>query len=121
MLQFRVESNQHPIKKIPHSYPALLEYETRLTILIDNKIFFDEPDFPVLEFLRYAIEWKKNTDLTFKYSSLETEDNPLLSFLSENGMFRISSPWQRFQCHKLFHKKEIVDAISALLNDVVLN
>ena len=120
MLQFRVEPQQPKIKKIPSSYPALLEYETRLTILIDDEIFFDEPDFPVLEFLKYAIEWEKNASFSFRYNSIETEENPLICFLYENDLLRISSPWQKFHCKTLFRIEEIINAITGLLNNIVL-
>lgn len=119
MLQFRVEPKQHRIKKLPSTYPALLEYESRLTILIDDKVFFDEPNFPVLEFLKYAIAWEKNSNLPFEYSSIETEENPLISFVHENDMLRISSPWQKFHCRQFFHKEEVIDAITVLLADIV--
>lgn len=119
MLQFRVKPQHPKIKEIPSSYPALLGYETNLTILIDNEIFFDEPDFPVLEFLKYAIEWKENASFPFRYNSIETEENPLISFSYENDMLRISSPWQKFHCKTLFRVEEIIDAITVLLADIV--
>ena len=121
MLQFKVEPKHQKIKKIPHTYPSLIEYESRLTILIDDEVFFDEPNFPLLEFLKYAIDWGKKTDLPFEYNSIETEDNPLIRFLHKDNMLCISSPWQKFHCRQLFHKEEVLDAITALLADVVSN
>ena len=87
--------------------------------MIGDRIFFDEPDFPVLEFLNYAIEWKDKSSLPFKYSSIETDDNPLICFLYENDMLRISSPWQKFHCETLFSVEEVIEAITVLLADIV--
>ena len=50
MLQFRIKPQHPKIKKIPSSYPALLGYETNLTILIDNEIFLMNQTFPYLNF-----------------------------------------------------------------------
>lgn len=59
MIQFVVKLARGHIRKIPSTYPALIEYESRFKIIIDNKIFFDDPNFPLFEFLKYAVEWEK--------------------------------------------------------------
>ena len=119
MIQFMVKLNQCRAKKIPSSYPALIDYESEFKIMINGEIFFDDPNFPLLEFLRYATEWIKHTDMPFEYSSIETEDNPLIVFSSKNGTWAISSPWQKFKCYTSFTKEEFIDAINVLLAKVV--
>ena len=119
MIQFVVKLARGHIRKIPSTYPALIEYESRFKIIIDNKIFFDDPNFPLFEFLKYAVEWEKNPNGSFEYRSIETEDNPLIFFSYENSKFRVFSPWQKFECQLLFTKKDIIDAINTLLTEVI--
>ena len=119
MIQFAVKLDQGQVKKIPSSYPKLAKYESEFMILIDGRVFFDEPNFPVLEFLKYAIKWKEHADFSFEYCSIETEENPLIVFSPMNENWVISSPWQKFTCQTLFTTKELICAIDALLDKVI--
>lgn len=105
-------SSQHTLDelKTANGYD-LLNPVVNLVIEINSEKFFEEPYFPVLEFLQQVMLWKEQSS-DFYYNSLEAEeDNPLISFVSENGLFRIHSPWQKFKCNELFSKDDILQAI----------
>ena len=81
MIVFSVGSCPKCTKKIPEGYPGLTEYEFDFSIVINGKLFFREPNFPVFEFLYFVNDWNDTTNCTFEYFSIETEDNPLISFI----------------------------------------
>lgn len=101
--------------RFPQKYPDLIKYEAEFSIIIDGELFFNEPNFPLFEFLYFANKWKGTDATSFHYSSIDTEDNPLISFEYANDMFTISSPWQLFECRSRFTKNQLTDA----LNDIV--
>ena len=68
----------------------------------------------MLEFLRSVNDWKNQDVGLFEYVSIETEDNPLISFISENDMWVICSPWQLFECKTKFTKEQLVSALDVL-------
>lgn len=114
MIEFKVISNQKVIKRLPKEYPKLIEYEAEFSIIINGKVFFNDPKFPLLEFLHYVNKWKSQRTESLEYISIETEDNPLISFKSEQDMLLICSPWQLFKCETKFTKEEIVSALDIL-------
>lgn len=120
MIEFNVISTQKAIKQIPKGYPKLTEYEVNFRIIVNGKLFFEEPNFPLLEFLHCINNWKNQDNGSFEYVSIETEDNPLISFICENDMFVICSPWQLFKCKTQFTKEQLVSALDALVKKINL-
>lgn len=114
MIDFNVVSTREPVKRIPKDYPELIEYEVNFKIIINGKLFFEEPNFPLLEFLFFVKEWKNQNGGSFEYVSIETEDNPLISFKCERDMWTIYSPWQLFECKTKFTKEQLVNALDTL-------
>ena len=114
MIKFSVVSCPKYIKKIPKGYPELTEYEFDFSIVINGKLFFKEPNFPVFEFLYFVNDWKGMTNCSFEYFSFETEDNPLISFIFENNFWSIRSPWQLFKCQTKFTKQQLTEALNKL-------
>lgn len=91
----------------------LLDYECQFSINILGEIFFLEPNFCLLEFLKCISSWK-DTCTDMKYISLETDDSPLISFERTQKGYLIASPWQKFECNEYFSKEELLEAISIL-------
>lgn len=116
MIKFYVE----PYEKtafIPNKYPEIIQYEFNFKIIIDNKLYFEEEKFPLFEFLKVANDWKKRGTGSFEYVSIETDDNPLISFISQdklNNLFLINSPWQLFECKTAFTRTQLNKAIEDL-------
>lgn len=121
MLKFNSSyKNNFSIRQLKNlTYPEMLKIECEFSIAIDNEIFFEEPLFPILEFLHYYANWKdENQSLSknFNYSSMETEDNPLISFVKCEKGWLLFSPWSRFECKRCFDLKEVIGACDELLD-----
>ena len=93
----------------------LLDDCALFSICINDKEFFHESDFPVLEFLREVALWADKEGSMY-YSSIETDDNPLISFIKNENGYTISSPWQKFECNDCFSKKELLSALNMIEN-----
>ena len=91
------------------NYSDLLKVECYFAIAIDDRIFFEEPLFPIYEFIYAYINWNKQTD--FHYITLESEDNPLISFSKVDNAWYIDSPWKKFNCAEAFSLDELTYAI----------
>lgn len=89
----------------------LLEPCCCFEIVIDDKIFFSEPDFPIFEFWKQLYNWSL-IDNDFHYNSLETDDNPLITFsrIDNTEKYSIYSKWQMFDCVCPFTKDDLMRA-----------
>lgn len=105
------------ISQNKYLYPDILESTGQFRILINDNTFFSEPYFPILEFLKYALEWINCPDETkeMSYSSMETEDNPLIIFKKKGEGWIVFSPWQKCECVVEFARNEVVYAILRLM------
>ena len=114
MICFVYNTNKK-LEGIPNKYPELIQYEMPFRIIVNGRLFFEDEYFPVYEFLWQIREWKSGED--FYYNSIETDDNPILSFQivpDEKPFYRIISVWQKFYCEDLFSEEELSKAIQAL-------
>ena len=91
--------------------------EVRLSILINNEVYFDDPYFPIYEFLYFINKWKHADDSSFIYISIETVDNPLLCFNYNNGRYSIKSPWELFRCNNTYTKTDLLEALQSGLDN----
>ncbi len=114
MIEFKTIAIQRKLQRIAKEYPRLIEYEAEFEIIVNGEIFFYEPNFPIFEFLHAVNEWKKQGVGSFEYVSIETEDNPLISFICEEDMWIICSPWQLFECKTKFTREQLVIALNVL-------
>lgn len=112
------KKNQRKIEYSTNEYPDLNDVCGDLTIEVNNKIFFKEPYFLALEFIRALEKWLNNTNKIMIYNCIETEDNPLISFILNNKGWQIISPWQLFECNDIFSKEELLEAIGYLMKSV---
>lgn len=124
MVRFDVlmpENERLKSRKLLHQnqfpYPDILQITGEFQIVINENLFFKEPYFPILEFLKDALSWVKCSDnlKEMAYSSLETEDNPLITFLKKDEDWIIYSPWQKFKCSVVFTKEELTNSILYLV------
>jgi len=99
-----------------NQYPEMIEVVGDFTIKINDKIFFSEPYFPVMEFIRTLERWDKTNNMI--YNCIETEDNPLISFITSKNGWKIKSPWQLFECNDFFTQKELLESINKLTESV---
>lgn len=116
MIKFIFAFTSEPPAIIPEQYPEILKYEGNFSIEIDNKVFFYDTNFSIFEFLLYTEKWKFDDDM--QYISLETDENPLISFLQKDGLFYIKSPWSLFEYEKGFTKNELLDSLDIMKKDL---
>lgn len=61
-----LEGDNSTLRKIlsqnEYTYPDILRATGEFRILVDGKVFFSEPYFPILEFLKYALMWANCSD-----------------------------------------------------------
>lgn len=109
------------ISQNEYAYPDILRITGEFRILINGNIFFSEPYFPILEFLKYALAWINCSDKSkaMLYSSAETDDNPLIIFDKNEEGWIIRSPWQKYECLVGFTRDEVIHAILHLLETLV--
>ena len=91
----------------------LLDDCALFSICINDKEFFHEPDFPILEFLREVALWADKEGSMY-YNSIETDDNPLISFIKNENGYTIFSLWQKFECNDCFSKEELLSALNVI-------
>ncbi|HNX15734.1 MAG TPA: hypothetical protein PKH29_12880 [Oscillospiraceae bacterium] len=97
----------------------IIRDERAFVIIIDGKTFFTEPLFPILEFVQYSIKWVKENNVSFIYNTIESEENPILSFTQQQGQWKIYSVWQKFECNELFKFEDIRNFIIEIINRVM--
>ena len=97
----------------------LIRDERDFRIVIEERTFFHEPLFPILELVKYCQQWRKNANSSFVYNTIESEENPLLSFLPQNDMWRVYSVWQKFECETEFSFAEVQAFIENIVNHVI--
>lgn len=117
MLSFTFSPAGRLPKRPPTNYPDVLKTNGRFTITVDGAVYFSEPSFPIYEFLSQANEWGTNGELrvNMEYSSLETDENPLISFTrNAKGTYSLKSPWAEFDCTADFSFSEICKAVADL-------
>lgn len=81
--------------------------EATFSIIIDNKVFFSTSGFNILEFLRQIASWEIHKG-DMIYNCIDTEDNPLISFIEKDGLYTIHSPWQKFECNDKFSFSDLI-------------
>ncbi|MBQ6570186.1 MAG: hypothetical protein IJL87_08000 [Clostridia bacterium] len=96
-------------------YPELIseKYNCDFLIKINGKPFFDCSNFAIMEFLKSVIIWADRKD-DLLFSSIETDDNPLISFIKEDdGLYSICSPWQLFECREQFSFEQLLSVVKS--------
>lgn len=107
--------NQSRVAYTVNQYPEMIEVVGDFIIKINDKIFFNQP-FPILEFIRTLERWDKTNNMF--YNCIETEDNPLISFIISKDGWKIKSPWQLFECNEFLSQKELLESIEKLMESV---
>ena len=107
--------------KSEYTYPDITEITGDFQILINENVFFSEPHFPILEFLKAAASWIGCSDESEEmlYSSIETDENPLIAFTKKDRKWTIRSPWQKYECSDTFDKNDVICAVSCLKKDLM--
>lgn len=81
--------------------------EATFSIIIDNEVFFSTSGFNILEFLQQIASWEIHKG-DMIYNCIDTEDNPLISFIEKDGLYTLHSPWQKFECNDKFSFSDLI-------------
>lgn len=113
-----VNHNNYKLEDLPDfKYYDLVsvEEEATFTIEINDKVFFSTEYFNVLEFLQQVAIWKENKG-NMIYNCVDTDDNPLISFVKSDDMYEVRSTWQKFECKEKFSFSDLI-AVEEILNN----
>lgn len=91
-------------------YHTLLKTEKQFIIYIDNKVYFKDDYFPILEFLHHYLNWDRHHN--FNFNTAECEDNPLISFVKCKSGWKINSVWKNYECTKVFSIEELTHQLN---------
>lgn len=91
---------------------ALLDTECDFRIQVHGRTFYEQPLFPILEFLHCYLEWDQKHD--FIYNTLESEERPMLAFQKQITGWRLDSVWKKFDCTTSFQLSDFTNAVEQL-------
>ncbi len=94
----------------------LLDIERDFSVKISGKLFYKQPFFPILEFLNYYVKWNKCSD--FIYNTIESMENPMISFKKQHSFWRIDSVWKKFDCKTKFVLSDFTNAVDELCSKI---
>lgn len=78
-IEFKYSELKSEVDDPNEDWQLLLRVTANFTIEVAGQTFFDEKDFPVVEFAEQANKWAAGGG-NFSYVSMETDENPMISF-----------------------------------------
>jgi len=113
-LDFRLTTRYDDYHDVPTWF--ILEHEGHFRISIDDQTVFDQPYLAILEFLRDAAPWARNPDKSapMLYTCIQADENPLVSFVEEDGEWFIRSPWETHHSDRACRRDDLATAVLAL-------
>lgn len=126
VLQFEFQANHSESNRPSNSMNDYFKFADRLDlegsfqIIVNGAIFFEQPEFPIMEFIYSVGKWKKRImkTLGMDYNSIETVDNPLISFTFAKGKWKVNSKWQKYSCDIEFDRQDLENAYDSLVEQV---
>ncbi len=117
-LQFKLELKPKIPKKefMQMSYADILDDDRHFVITVNNEVYFDDPYFPIREFVRYAIHW---TEKDFVYETEDDYQNPLSAFINHEHGWKMRSVWQKFECEDIFTFEEVERFLKEIVAQVI--
>ncbi|WYQ41572.1 hypothetical protein NST67_16615 [Bacillus sp. FSL W7-1321] len=105
---------------------AILDVSARFKIFINDDLYFDQAEFPILEFYTYLYNWKKAIDQSkraqeFHYYTLEFdeyEDGAILSIIPFGDSVRLKSIWAEQELYHVFDLDYLIRAFLTLEKDL---
>ena len=98
---------------------SIMNDDRHFTIFVGEKIFFDDPFFPILEFTQHALRWISNPIHNLVFQTIDDYQQPTLSFMRSGEEWTIFSVWQEFECTALFRKEEIAFLIRSIILTII--
>lgn len=103
--------------KIPQlDYSELLDEGSTFCVKINGEVFFEQPLFPIMEFLYFYLKWDKKHD--FIYNTIESEENPMILFKRGVSGWQIDSVWKKFDYKELFRVEDFITAVEKMIDSI---
>ncbi len=94
-VKFTFSNLQSSVDDPSQAWQLLLKVVADFVVTIENRQFYSEADFPVVEFASQAAKWLRSGGGDLLYTSMESEESPLLAFYQQGrGQFFAYSPYQ---------------------------
>lgn len=94
-------------------YYELIKVEAMVKIYINDTLFFTDDYFPILEFVYQFEQWQNNqTPTIFKYNSIESIENPILSFQVQSENCICDSIWKLTPTPLTVKTSEVINEIN---------
>jgi len=99
--------------------PTILNVSARLTIYINDEVYVDVEEVPVLEFYKSLFKWvhaneKYGKIQAFHYYSIEYDEDAILSFIPFANRARFKTCWEENQLYNIFDLEYIVQQLNQL-------
>ena len=114
LCDYHLENGVDKISQL--EYSKLLDEGNNFCVKINGKVFFEQPLFPVMEFLYFYLKWDKKQD--FIYNTIESEENPMISFKRGISGWRIDSVWKQFDCKERFRVEDFIMAVEKMIDNI---
>ena len=96
---------------LPSDDSLLLAFDAHVRIDIDGRVWFDEPDLPVLELAVAVYTWLR-TGGNLQFDSMEADESPFLAIERYNGGCRLTAAWQSYDESRLIPAQFVEAAFS---------
>ena len=108
---------------ITRNFKLLADIEGELEIDVDNRSFFSEKYFLLLEFGIELSKWlnkiKSDDVVDFSYETVSFNEGPILEFIqSSEDSWRILSQWQKFECNYKIPQDVLMSSVEKLLAEL---
>lgn len=119
MIEFNVYVPTVVKENLPYKNLEQISYNIKFSVKIFGKLFMDVSDFPIYDFVSFALWWVGRSKKSFEYMREGIDSQPWLRFsvVSEDAV-QISSPYQKFAFDGLISKKEIINALEKIESDI---
>lgn len=91
-------------------------------IYLEERLFFSDPYFPLLEFVVALSPWlfTSNTDVkaTFRFETMHCSEGPILEIIKEGKGWRLASIWQKFESRNIIEEDILFNAFSRFIKEL---
>lgn len=106
------------VENAEEDWQLLLRITGNFSIEVEDKVFYQESSFPVVEFAYHLAKWIDAGRGSFEYNSMESNSQPLISFIEAGDNFVLYSPYQEYEETEVFSFTELKYAARSLINSL---
>jgi hypothetical protein len=102
-------------------FDLLLGVCAELTVRVDNRVLYEEPDFPVVELALQLAGWSRtglqdHTD--FEFESMESDEPGLIWFRAADNGYRIGSLYQDFPAMTIWDCDRVRQVVEGFVTEL---